>query len=125
LPIGEGGNVLRNWIAKLLALLLLLGAPASLRAAGDPAAAIKDKLLVMPTGGVVEVQTRARQKLRGRLGAIAAESFEMQTAQGEKVQTQSLRFDQVKSVKAVRVKKGMSAAAKIGWIALAGTCCWA
>ncbi|HEY1496685.1 MAG TPA: hypothetical protein VGF49_19155 [Candidatus Solibacter sp.] len=116
---------MRNWIAKLLALLLLLGAPASLRAAGDPAAAIKDKLLVMPTGGVVEVQTRARQKLRGRLGAIAAESFEMQTAQGEKVQTQSLRFDQVKSVKAVRVKKGMSAAAKIGWIALAGTCCWA
>jgi preprotein translocase subunit SecF len=109
--------MLRSWIAELLSLLLFLGAATPVRAratAADKAAAVKERLAKMPAGSVVELKTLAQQELRGRLGAMAAESFELQTAKGEKIETQSLRFDEVKSVKAVKATKGMPMAVKIG-----------
>jgi hypothetical protein len=109
--------VFRIWTAELLAILLALGAPWPLFArstAQEKRPTIQEQLVVMPAGSVVEVKTLGKQKLRGRLGAMTADSFELQTAKGEKVQTQSLRFDEVKSVKAV-TSKGMAVGAKIGW----------
>jgi hypothetical protein len=88
-------------MAELLTVLLIRGVPSSVRArstAQDKAPTIQEQIVQMPAGSAVEVKTQAKQKLSGRLGAIAADSFELQTATGGKVQTQSLRFDQVKSL---------------------------
>jgi hypothetical protein len=107
----------RNWIAKLLTILLTLSVPLPLgarHATQEKAPTIQEQIVQMPAGSVVEVKTQAKQKLRGRLGAITADSFELQTATGGTIQTQSLRFDQVKSVKPIQSEKGMSTAAKIG-----------
>lgn len=114
--------MLRNWIAKLLTILLTLSVPGPLcarHAKQENAPTIQEQVVQMPAGSVVEVKTQTKQKLRGRLGAIAAESFELQTATGETIQKQTLRFDQVKSIKAVEAKKGMSTGLKVGLYALA------
>jgi hypothetical protein len=113
--------MLRSWMAELLTLLLFLGAPSPVRSratAEDKATTVREQLVLMPPGSVIEVRTQAKQKLRGRLGAMAADSFELQTAKGEKIQTQSLRFDEVKSFKAVKAKRPFPLAAKIGLVGL-------
>ncbi len=114
--------MLRNWIAKLLTILLTLSVPGPLcarHAQQVKAATIQEQIVQMPAGSVVEVKTQDKQNLRGRLGAITADSFELQTATGETIQKQSLRFDQVKSIKAMQAKKGMSKGLKVGLCVLA------
>jgi hypothetical protein len=107
----------RNWIAKLMTILLTLSVQGPLyarHATQEKAPTIQEQIVQMPAGSTVEVRTQAKEKLRGRLGGITADSFELQTATGGTIQKQSLRFDQVKSLKEVRAKKGMSTAAKVG-----------
>ena len=71
-------------------------------------------MVLIPAGNLVEVKTTAKQKLRGRLGALTADSFELQMAKGGELQAQPIRFDQVKSVKIVDQRVGMSTAGKVG-----------
>lgn len=101
----------RRWIAELLTLLLIPIAPLPLHA---QALTVQAQLVLLPAGSVIEVRTHAKQKLRGRLGALASDSFEIQTTNGSRIRTQSLRFDEVQSVRLERAHKKRSVAAKVG-----------
>jgi hypothetical protein len=94
--------MIRSWTAVILSVLLWTGTPVRCapRPAGDEKGpTIQETMVLIPAGSTIEVKTKAKQKLRGRLGMLTRDAFELQTAQGEKLQTQSLRFDEVKSVK--------------------------
>jgi hypothetical protein len=90
--------MLRNWIAKLLTILLTLSVPGPLcarHATQEKAPTIQEQIVQMPAGSAVEVKTQAKQKLRGRLGSVTADSFELQTATG--VRSRSSRCASIRS----------------------------
>jgi hypothetical protein len=94
----------RSWIAELLSLFLVLNVPFACDARGtaqEKAPTIQEQLVSMQAGSVVEVKTKTKMKVKGRLGALTADSFEVQSATGAKIERQSFRFDEVKSVKQV------------------------
>ena len=62
---------------------------------------LKEQILKVPPGTMIEVRLLNKQKIRGRLGEITNEGFSLQTAQGDKVETQKIAFTDVKSVKKV------------------------
>ena len=121
-PIEEETELFPRYIACQLSLLLILGAPLPSPAiagtsAQESESKIKQEVGLIEAGKIVEVKTKTKEKHRGRLGAIQADSFELQTTEGGKIQTQSLRFDQVKSVKQIQMNAGMSRGAKTAiWI---------
>ena len=107
----------RNWITELLTLLLVLSVPRPVcarAATQEDAPTIQEQLVLIPAGNLVEVKTMAKQKLRGRLGALTTDSFELQIAKGGQLQAQLIRFDQVKRVKVVDQRVGLSTGGKIG-----------
>ena len=53
----------------------------------------------IPPGTMVEVRLMNKHTLRGRLGGVTNEGFSLQTAQGNKVETQKIAFTDVKSFK--------------------------
>ncbi len=69
---------------------------------------------------MVEIRTLAKAKLRDRLGALTQDAFELQTATGTKIQTESVRFDSVKSIKSINTGKGMTTTGKLVLGVLAG-----
>ena len=69
---------------------------------------VKQQVLRVSSGSSVEVRLINKSKLRGRLGQVTEEGFELQTVQGGKIDTQTLAFDQVKSIKDTS-KKSFSA----------------
>jgi hypothetical protein len=62
-------------------------------------APLKQALIEIPAGSVVEVRLQDKHKLRGRLGPLTDSGFELQTVRDGKIQTQTLSFDEVRSVK--------------------------
>ena len=77
---------------------------------------IKEGILEIPPGTMVEVRLLNKQKIRGRLGEITDEGLTLQTARGDKIETQKLAFSELKSVKNVESHKGKTA----GWLVLGG-----
>jgi hypothetical protein len=64
-------------------------------------ATIQERILEVPPGTMIEVHLTNKQKVRGRLTEVTNEGFSLQTAQGNKVQTQKIAFTDVKSLKKV------------------------
>jgi hypothetical protein len=60
---------------------------------------IKEQVLQIPTGSIVEVKTLAKEKIRGKLGETNEEGFTVQRVKNEQVETVSLTFQSVKSIK--------------------------
>jgi hypothetical protein len=60
---------------------------------------VQERILEIPPGTMIEVRLVNKQKLRGRLGEITNEGFSLQTAQGNKIETQKIAFTDVKSFK--------------------------
>jgi len=60
---------------------------------------VQETILEIPPGTMVEVRLVNKQRVRGRLGEVTNEGFSLQTAQGNKVETQKIAFTDVKSVK--------------------------
>ena len=75
----------------------------------------KERILEVQPGTMIEVKLLNKQKLRGRLGEITDEGFSLQTAQGNKIETQKIAFNDLKSFKTV---EGGKAAKTAGWIVL-------
>ncbi|HEY1496684.1 MAG TPA: hypothetical protein VGF49_19150 [Candidatus Solibacter sp.] len=75
---------------------------------------IAEQIVQLPAGCLVELRTKTNEKLRGRLGALSTDSFELQVAQSGQLQAQPLRYDQVKSIKLVDRDRGMGTAGKVG-----------
>jgi hypothetical protein len=63
---------------------------------------VQEQVGKISTGSIVEAKTKLKnmKTVRGRLGAVTADGFEIQTANGQKVDTVKLSFADVKSVAA-------------------------
>jgi len=48
---------------------------------------------------MVQVKLRSKEKIKGRLGEITNEGFVIQTATGDKIENQTISFNDVKSIK--------------------------
>jgi hypothetical protein len=108
--------MLRGWLAKLLALLLILGVPGPVAGRAkneDRTPQIRDQISRLGAGAVVQVKFRAGGSQRGRLAAVGQDSFEFQTVKGDKIETRTVRFDQANEVKQVKSVKGLHPAAKV------------
>ncbi|MBL8177004.1 MAG: hypothetical protein JNK48_20185 [Bryobacterales bacterium] len=79
---------------------------------------LKEQVILMAAGSVVEVHLTGKQKIRGRLGEISDDGFDVQHLENQKMVTKSIRFDQVRKVRLMN--QGMSTAAKVTLGALAG-----
>jgi hypothetical protein len=113
---------LHQAVALLCSMLMLWtelapGARAQ-QPAPQSAQSLKQTLIEIPGGSIIDVRLHSKQKLRGRLGAISDSGFEIQSVRDGKIQTQTLSFEEVKSVK--HQEKGMSTGAKITLGILAG-----
>ena len=62
---------------------------------------LKERILEIPPGTLIEVRLLNKQKIRGRLGELTDEGFSLTTAQGEKIATQKVAFADLKSFKKV------------------------
>ncbi len=84
---------------KAIAVLLvfLLAAPAV--SAKPERASIKEQVLMIRPGSAVEIRLTDKSKLKGRLGAVTDDGFELQALTDEKIATQQVPFDRVQSVK--------------------------
>ncbi len=67
---------------------------------------LKERILEVPPGTMIEVRLLNKQKIRGRLGEVTDEGFSVQTAQGNKIDTQKVAFTDVKSVKKLEGSTG-------------------
>jgi hypothetical protein len=67
---------------------------------------LKERMIEVPPGTMIEVKFLNKQKIRGRLGELTDEGFTLTTAQGEKISTQKIAFTEVKSFKKVEGGKG-------------------
>lgn len=79
---------------------------------------LKEQVIEIPAGSVVEVRLLSKEKLRGKLGPVSNAGLELQAVKDSRIQTQTVGFDQVQSVK---VKgRGMGNGVKITLGILAG-----
>lgn len=108
---------MRNMICLVLATIIFgqsvlearVGAAAAARAGQEqtqPKPTIKERILEVPPGTMIEVRLVHKKKIRGRLGELTDQGFSLQTAQGNKIQTQQIAFADVKSIKKVEGNKG-------------------
>ncbi len=79
---------------------------------------LKEQLVEIPTGSVVEVKLTSKERLRGKLGAVSDAGFEIQTVRDGKIATQNVAMTEVKSLS--RKDKGMATGWKVGIGVLAG-----
>jgi hypothetical protein len=87
---------MREVLSIMLAVLLVSpGAPAKSPGNGD----LKEQVLIIPQGAIVEVLLTGKTKSRGQLGPVSDSGFELQTMKDGKIVTEQIAFGQVKSVK--------------------------
>ena len=118
--------MIRFFLSQLLCALLVLSVPTP--APGktsnqEKQPTIQEQLVLMPPGTIVEVKTRSKERFVGRLGALTADSFEVQIAKDKNIKNQTIGFDEVKSVKVQGEHSGMRPGGKfaLGVLAGAGT----
>ncbi len=102
--------------ARILGVVLcgaLVGAP--LLGQKDQGPTIKEQVILIPAGALVEVKLKDKRKFRGRMGAVNDEFF---VVRNDKAPDEKIAFADVKSVNPK--EKGMSTGLKVGLGALAG-----
>lgn len=97
---------------------LLLWPSAAAQPAKTPKPTLKEQLILLDAGSVVEVSLKNKEKLRGRLGTVSDAGFDIQYVANDQSTTRTLSFDEVKKVK--QQGDGMSTAGKITLGVLAG-----
>ena len=87
----------RATLAVMLCALLAVSAQNAQQTRSPTA---QEQVGKISTGSIVEVKTKLKnmKTVRGRLGAVTADGFEIQTTKGQKVDTVKLSFADVKSV---------------------------
>jgi hypothetical protein len=66
-----------------------------------PPQGLKEHITQIPAGSIVEVKLAGKQKIRGRLGSITNSGFDLQFTKAGRTVTDTLAFDNVRSVKVV------------------------
>lgn len=110
--------MLRCFLSQFLCVLMALTVPTSAQGESsnqDKQPTLQEKLVLIPAGSVIEVKTKAKTKIVGKLGPLASDSFEVQVAKGGTIEKQSIRFEDVKSVKIKGAHPGRNTTL---WIAL-------
>ena len=62
----------------------------------------QEQVLELAPGTLVEVKLKSKQFLRGRLGESATDGFNLQYAEGNRVETKMVSYAEVKSVKTLK-----------------------
>ena len=75
------------------------------------ATGLRERLILIPAGSIIEVKLINKQKIRGRLGPVSDSGFEVQHARDNQIVTEALTFDAVSSVRVTG--KGMHFAWKV------------
>jgi hypothetical protein len=78
---------------------------------------LKEQVLEIPAGSVVEVRLKTKEKLRGRPGDISTDAFTVKLAKGDQIEERKIAFDELKSIKVV---EGGSKAGRTALYILAG-----
>ena len=73
---------------------------------------IKEQVLRIPAGALVQVKLKDKRTLLGRMGPATADSFSVQYAKGDEIVDEKITFQAVKSVKPKA--HGLSTGAKVG-----------
>jgi hypothetical protein len=109
-------------IVTVWGLLAPGAAPASARGQEKQKPGTVEKILDIPAGSVIEVQTVNKQKIRGKLGEAGEDGFALQTVRNDRLETQKLSFRDVKSVKLIATKDGRvkGAGHTVGWVIVGG-----
>ena len=114
--------MIRQMLAVMLVLSFLPGAPAAPAPQPERKQSMKEQVLAIPTGAVVEVRTMQKEKIKGRLGEATDQAFKIQRVRNDKVEDVSVDFQKTKSIKVVAVND--TAASKtgrtVGWVVLGG-----
>lgn len=109
-------------LKKALVILLLAVQFVPGRCAAAATQVVKtpqEVVLEFAPGTLVEVKLKNKQSLRGRLGEAAPEGFEVQSAQGDRVETKTVSYAEVKSVRALKGDgKGTRFLAAVGTVFL-------
>jgi len=96
---------MRRQLALLCTILLMWSSSALASGVSQATTArkqsLKEQATQTPNGSVVEVRLANNQKIRGRLGSINDSGFELQHIRNDRVVTETLAFDNVKSVKVI------------------------
>ena len=103
LPLGsfKEGTLIRHMTSTLVVWMLLptmAGAAADRR---ESKPTIKEQVLEIPAGSVVEVRTLDKEKIRGRIGQTTDHGFAIQRIRSEKVEEVNVEFQNTKSIKMV------------------------
>ena len=86
---------MREALSIMLAVLFVSpGAPAK-----SHDGTVKEQVLNISQGGVVEVRLTDKTKSRGRLGPVSDSGFELQTMKDGKIVTAQIAFGEVTSIK--------------------------
>jgi hypothetical protein len=105
-------------LRRQLALICVLSICVSAQPTQATKPTLKEQVVLIPLGSVVEVTLTSKQKLRGRIGSVSDAGFDFQYVQNDQTISRTLNYSEVRSVK---VKgKGMSTAAKVTIGVLAG-----
>lgn len=113
-PLIPASAILRGPAMDALTTASLTDAPSA--AADESTSKLKEKILSVPTGTMIEVKLLNKEKVRGRLGKVDDQGFSLTTSEQGKIVTRTLAFNEVSSVKQVEGGKGGS---KLIWM-LAG-----
>lgn len=73
---------------------------------------VKELVLRIPVGTLVQVKLKDKRTLLGRIGPATADSFSVQYAKSDKIVDEKVAFQDVKSVKPRT--RGMSTGVKVG-----------
>ena len=100
--------MLRSFIAQIICLMVILSAfplPAAAKSAGKKVSKVQTQLTSMPVGTIIEVTNNEGGSIRGRLGELKSDSFELQQTKGTNIEKRSFRFDEVSHVRQVDREK--------------------
>ncbi len=87
-------------VILMIALCLVPGASAG--AKPQTVKTPQEQVLELAPGTLVEVKLKNKQRLRGRLGEAAVDGFHLQYAKGDRVETRTVAYEEVKSIKALQ-----------------------
>lgn len=80
---------------------------------------LKEKVVLINSGSVIEVVLKNKEKIRGRMGPVTDTGFDVQYVVKDQTTTRTVPFDDVKKVKQQR-DEGMGLGTKIAIGVLAG-----
>jgi len=107
----------KAFVILLIVLHLLPGR--SVAATPQAVKTPQEQVLELAPGTMVEVKLKSKKSLRGRLGEASPDAFNLQYAEGSRVETKTVAYDDVKSVKALQGEgKGTRFLAALGGVFL-------